>query len=69
MNKKRPVILCLATCMIVTVLNLAVYAETITFAVDGHVGFVIEDNGGALKIRSSEGGQGTAIRTTFKKHV
>jgi signal transduction histidine kinase len=31
--------------MIGTALSLPVYAETITFAVDGHVGFEIEDNG------------------------
>ena len=29
----------------------------------------VEDNGGALNIRSSESGQGTTIRATFKKHV
>ena len=77
-----------------------------TFAVDGHVGFEIEDNGigldrdnidhifdfgksyqrstglglyyckmfvedngGTLKISSSEGGQGTTVRATFKKHA
>jgi len=29
----------------------------------------VEDNGGTLKVKSSEGGPGTTVRVTFKKHV